>query len=693
MENDSGQFPGLEDGLNAGFAPDSRAPGESVLGAIERLHSARSNVNLREADEGASPVLLRRDDAPAVDDSRYQVLGEIARGGVGVIYKGRDRDLNRDVALKVLRPDHADNPEVIQRFIEEAQVGGQLQHPGIVPVYSMGLQPDGRVYFAMKLIKGETLSSLLDSNPKEIDLLSVYEQIALTMAYAHSRGVIHRDLKPANVMVGAFGEVMVVDWGFAKVLGHDDTDARPEAGRTVIATVRSEAEGSQSIAGSVMGTPAYMPPEQAMGQVDELDERSDVFALGAILTEILSGEPPYTGSPRDQMLAASQCLLDEAHERLDECDAAETLKQIARDCMERLGRNRPADGGVVARRVTGHFAAVEERVRQSELEAIDAEAAADQAQRSRKQILVLASLALVALLASGGGYFWWRHAREGRRAEAQARVSGALKEAAEHEGGKNWTAAISAAKKAIDLAETDDAGTTEARAVLSRLERSRAAAEKALRIERRNAALLIELDEIWAKPPQDFDAARFKTAYNAAIQNHLGSLDEAGSLANSEEGTRLAAHLDSWKRLKGADRERLDRLARTIDPQHNAVRDVVAAGDPDRLLEQADVEKLAPPMVAVVADALLHAGKQQEAKMLLESARLLHPADFALAVKLANHTVKDDPDFASRCYTRALALRPQSAGARRSLAAALDALGEKESAARIRENAPAKAGK
>ncbi|MCZ6786832.1 MAG: serine/threonine-protein kinase, partial [Planctomycetota bacterium] len=194
-----------EEDLEGGLFEAFRAPaGESVLDAIDRLHGAGSSILLREPRDDPTPVLLRRDEeGAATDDSRYQILGEIARGGIGIVYKGRDKDLNRDVALKVLRPEHAGRADVIQRFIEEAQVGGQLQHPGIVPVYGLGLQSDGRPSFAMKLIKGQTLASLLEdrespSPRRRRRFLNVFLQVCQTMAYAHSRGVIHRDLKPAN---------------------------------------------------------------------------------------------------------------------------------------------------------------------------------------------------------------------------------------------------------------------------------------------------------------------------------------------------------------------------------------------------------------------------------------------------------------------------------------------------------------
>jgi serine/threonine protein kinase len=160
--------------------------------------------------------------APAARTARYQLFGEIARGGMGAILRGRDPDLGRELAVKVLLEGHQGKPDLIRRFVEEAQITGQLQHPGLVPVYELGAFADRRPFFAMKLVKGRTLAALLHerTDPGE-DLprfLGIFEQVAQTVAYAHARGVIHRDLKPSNVMVGSFGEVQVMDWGLAKVL-------------------------------------------------------------------------------------------------------------------------------------------------------------------------------------------------------------------------------------------------------------------------------------------------------------------------------------------------------------------------------------------------------------------------------------------------------------------------------------------
>src|SRR5262249_57329862 len=208
--------------------------------------------------------------------TRYQLQGEIARGGMGAVLRGRDVDLGRDLAVKVLLEKHASRPEVVQRFLEEAQIGGQLQHPGVVPVYDIGRFGE-RPFFTMKLVKGHTLAALLgeraDSAADRPRFLDIALKVAQTLAYAHAKGVIHRDLKPANVMVGAFGEVQVMDWGLAKVLAEGRIADEDKASRahqvpedvTTIRTARSTGSGvgTETEAGSLLGTPAYMPPEQA----------------------------------------------------------------------------------------------------------------------------------------------------------------------------------------------------------------------------------------------------------------------------------------------------------------------------------------------------------------------------------------------------------------------------------------------
>lgn len=362
----------------------SDEPPVSVLQALESRAGARLGVSLDEPVEDDAPVMVTEEARRLRDPSaRYQVLGEIGHGGMGVVYKGRDQDLGRDVAVKVLKQEYAARPEYLSRFVEEAQIGGQLQHPGIVPVYEMGLQPDGQPYFAMKLVKGATLAAQLGrrSDPAEDRrrLLGVFEQICQTLAYAHARHVVHRDLKPSNVMIGAFGEVQVVDWGFAKVLPrggvNDEGDSRqstPDAQLSVIETLRSESGSeSHSVSGTVMGTPAYMPPEQAQGEVETLDERSDVFGLGAILCEILTGAPPYCKEDGVVIKLAALAALDPARQRLAQCGADAVLIKLCLDCLEPARAARPASAQILAERVGAYLSSVEERARAAEVRAAE----------------------------------------------------------------------------------------------------------------------------------------------------------------------------------------------------------------------------------------------------------------------------------------------------------------------------------
>ncbi len=229
---------------------------------------------------------------------------------MGAVLRGRDLGLGRDLAFKVLLEKHCERSDLVQRFVEEAQICGQLQHPGVVPVYELGTLADDRPFFTMKLVKGQTLAALLAerSSPtaERPRFLAVFEAVCQTVAYAHARGVIHRDLKPSNVMVGSFGEVQVMDWGLAKVLPRDgERKSRPvsrSANETVIATARSTGESDASQTGSVLGTPAYMAPEQARGETESIDRRADVFALGSILCEILTGAPAFAGGSAIEIL-------------------------------------------------------------------------------------------------------------------------------------------------------------------------------------------------------------------------------------------------------------------------------------------------------------------------------------------------------------------------------------------------------
>lgn len=384
-------------GLAPVFAKDAAVvtgnTSHSVLPSFEATMDFPRVVLQASAKEGDDPITQPNSTEMPVRNSinRYRLDGEIARGGMGVILKGRDTDLSRDLAIKVLLECHKDRSETVQRFVEEAQIGGQLQHPGIAPVHEMGQFPDGRPFFAMKLVKGETLSKLLkereDSASDRGKFIGIFEQMCQTMGYVHARGVIHRDLKSANIMVGAFGEVQVMDWGLAKVLPKggvaDEKQSKIEQQeKSVIQTLRSGVGsdspgpvgsiGSNTVIGSVMGTPAYMPPEQALGEIDLMNEQTDVFGLGAILCEILTGQPPYVG--KHALRHALQGKLDDCMARLDACGADADLINLAKHCLNLEPNDRPRDAGVLADRVTGYLESVETRLRKTEMDKVDAQA-------------------------------------------------------------------------------------------------------------------------------------------------------------------------------------------------------------------------------------------------------------------------------------------------------------------------------
>ena len=322
-----------------------------------------------------------------------------------------------------------------------------MQHPGIVPIYELGAFADHRPYFAMKLVKGRTLSSLLDERPDPAhDLprfLSIFEAVCQTIAYAHARGVIHRDLKPSNIMVGSFGEVQVMDWGLAKVLpqGGAPTTPRPASPRAATRSsprpgAAADTDSDLSQAGSVMGTPSYMAPEQARGEVDRLDERCDVFALGSILCEILTGEPAFTGrSSGEIQRKASRGDLKEALDRLDACGAEVELIDLAKDCLAAELEDRPPHAGRSSRsgqRPIGpasRSGCVRPRSpAPANTRALEVAKRADQRDRLRLSLALAASLlALVCL--GGGGWAYLSQLKASRRWTTEQVVNQALNEA------------------------------------------------------------------------------------------------------------------------------------------------------------------------------------------------------------------------------------------------------------------------
>lgn len=239
----------------------------------------------------------------------YELDRVIATGGMGAVISAVDQNLRRDVAIKVILNAAEAKPELVQRLVTEARITGQLEHPNIVPLHELGVTEDGIVYYTMRLVDGITLNEVLQKiREGDADmlrefplhvLLTAFQKVCDAVAYAHSRGVVHRDLKPDNIMLGEFGEVMVMDWGLAKVLGPSFEESEFESTNT---SPGIDDDTYQTLSGRVKGTPRYMAPEQAIGESGEIDDRTDIYALGAILYGILTLHPPIAGGSVDEVL-------------------------------------------------------------------------------------------------------------------------------------------------------------------------------------------------------------------------------------------------------------------------------------------------------------------------------------------------------------------------------------------------------
>ncbi|MFL5328303.1 MAG: protein kinase domain-containing protein [Gemmataceae bacterium] len=698
-----------DDGLDAGLAA-AFGPGASVVANLSQSLPGLRRVQLRESPDIGSGHVEKPNShevPPSSATGRYQVFGEIARGGMGAILRGRDPDLGRDIAIKVLREDHRDNPRMIERFVEEAQIGGQLQHPGILPVYELNQFSDHRPYFTMKLVKGRTLAVLFrdrrDLTDNRATLVSIFAQVAQTVAYAHSRGVIHRDLKPANVMIGNFGEVQVVDWGLAKVLPaggiadeeRSQKDARSRAAFvnavSQIKTLRSTGSGSETMAGSLLGTPSYMAPEQARGDQDLIDERSDVFGLGAILCELLTGKPPFTGeTPAEIQRKAGLGQLDDAMLRLKEADADEELTNLARRCLAAEPWDRPRDAKAVADAASAHLAAADERLRRAERERAVAEMQAIEERKRRRVGMALAASILLTLGMAGAGAWWWHDRREAAaradeiaRATASSAVERGLTEAEQYRASGHWVEAQLAARKAAEFLPED----------------AEAGLKKRVAEIQADLKLLIALDEnriqFSGERQEVFDADGAQAAYVAAFRGYgvdIETLDPAMAQSRFSQAIHIqvAEALDHWaqtrvKYFNDTDGwKRLMSIAQAVDASNpwrtqlrsarlnqEAPKQLALARSPDRLKQ--------PPTILVVLARNLRDGFHEPAVALevLQEARLRFPGDFWINYELGETCMTlNRHGEAVRYFNAALAARPENTFVMTSVAWALSDLSQ-----------------
>ena len=362
---------------------------------------------------------------------RYQPIRSIGQGGIGTVWYAKDKRMQRSLAVKVLHARFEKDEAANERLKREAMLTGSLQHPGIPPIFEYGSLVSGSHYFAMKLVEGDTLDKVLPMR-SQVELISIFRQIAEAVGYAHSKKVIHRDLKPQNVMVGAFGEVQIMDWGLAKRLslqsGSVSTVAsvHPESiSRTDTISIRSESEtdaetfslplsnGDLTQQGDVVGTPAYMSPEQAGGVVEGLSPATDVYAMGAMLFEILSGERWYRVCPEDFEPRETESLVSEF---LAATNVDEMLAEICVACLCNDPELRPANGTEVAKLVAAYQSRQAERLKQTEIERAEAETRAREVKkRARLRLIAVSAFALAGIIGIAAFSWYQNQVAENRR--------------------------------------------------------------------------------------------------------------------------------------------------------------------------------------------------------------------------------------------------------------------------------------
>jgi tetratricopeptide (TPR) repeat protein/tRNA A-37 threonylcarbamoyl transferase component Bud32 len=675
----------LDAGLAAAFGPDSQATPPT------RCETPTSSAAKGDTPPQSSPQVEPATAFPTA--GRYLLESEIARGGMGVVYRGHDPALDRRaVAVKVLTEDGYRRPELAQRFVEEAQIAAKLQHPCIVPVHDVGTCADGRPFLVMKLVKGDTLAALLaerrDATADLSRFLGIFEQICQTLAYAHARKVLHRDLKPSNVMVGAHGEVQIMDWGLAKVLPREATGEEPMTRPvgTEIRTGPSDGLRAGSFAG--MGTPGYAPPEQVNGEVWRVDERVDVFGLGALLCAILTGRPPYVAADRREVVGkAMRGDVTEAFARLESCGADAELVQLCKDCLAPAVRDRPRDGSVVKQRVVAYQEGVRERLRQAELERAAAQARAVEERKRRRVLLALATAAL-ALVGTGAGSALWLQSKEADRREAVARretelrqgVEADLQTAATLRDQARWATA-----RQVLTRTRERLGATGPADLRERLEQAAADLELAARLDdiRLKQSILIEGKLDIRTADKDFAAAFRDTGLGREGEDVEAV---AARIRASAIKAQLVAALDDWA---------LTRACLTKDPEQSAWLLRVARRadaddwrdrfrDPKVWQDRAALEGLANELLQNPAKLQAHSpqllvalgvalwSREGNAVPLLTEARRRSPSDFWLNFELGQALCGAEKwEEAAGYYRAALAVRPETPVVYNNLGSAL----------------------
>ena len=656
------------------------------------------------------------------ESPRYHVTGEIAHGGMGVVLRAHDVHLGREVAMKTLRHDLADPSEAVRRFLSEAQICGQLEHPSIVPVHELGLCDDGQPYFTMKLVAGKTFADLLadrERDPSRVtSLLAVFRAVCQAIAYAHSRRVIHRDLKPSNVVVGAYGEVQVVDWGLAKILTGEGPETPATEHDPVPVATASPASRSQS--GAVLGTPAYMAPEQARGE--PADERADVFSLGGMLCEIITGDPPYAhGANHDDREPRST---DAASEALGGSPVDQELIDLSRACLAMDPGARPRDARAVLTRLDAYQHAHDERLREAELAAASAAATAAQAtarleaeRRARRVTAALVGMVVLLTLASAGVAWLRRSQSQARQAKAITTIDQELETSNTHlmSGGPGGTVDLAAARVAAerastvaDASEVPDEVRSRVQTALERIDQAESRRAKIAERRAREKSLLTELERIRVvflieggdHVPDGVVEAEFHGAFHrhqldlVELQPHLA----ADALREFERWPELLRGVDEWCMERMTHRDTNPAwpghllevcLATDPDPDRTRIRTLVFDRDLDglrRWLAETDVVAL-PNETRLLAARTL---PPVDAIPLLKASVNDAPGDLATNLLMATQLASAGQPVEARVYARAaVASRPDSYIANHSLGQVQDQLQDHAEATRSYRRAAA----
>ena len=494
---------------------------------------------------------------------RYRIGELVGKGGMGVVYQAWDEQLQRVVAIKTIRSELSHRTDLRERFRREAKICAVLQHPGVPAVHELGTFEDGRPFLAMKLVQGRTLrkifNELSNGDEQRWRLVDVLQRVSQTVAFAHASGVVHRDLKPSNIMVGAHGEVQVMDWGLAKSVRADgasppsdsllaqtesDYPADPSSTDRELHAEQATRDGVRTVPGAVVGTPTYAAPEQVRGELDRIGPASDVYSLGAILHEILTGAPPCRPTPPgDRQASREGQHPDEPFGALEKCGAEPELIELCRWCLAAEPEARPADAGVLSKRLEEIRNSAAERARRAELERERA-AVREQEARRRRRIVEIAAVAIVATLLVGlaGTTVGFVKARQQQSRAEQASQRERVARLRAEENERRARAAAEAEKKARLAAERNLQFARQAYGILSSMLRRIAPASKYQSVADLRKALVEsarqavrELEGLTEASPRDA----------AALQYELGTLLRA--LGEADEALVLLQRAYDWQ--------------------------------------------------------------------------------------------------------------------------------------------------